>query len=165
LSFLRKLFGPQDPAAQAQKLIRETEAQKAALERLLQDLSNEYNIEGRIKASEKLGELKSFGEMDVVSALTSAAKDAAVKEEEKRRILAAVHNVRPEQIGVRSHADNSRVTIAAVKTLRKLARRTDDTGRNSQAALEDIKRSFKEAERNSRFYAELGSELGSKSGF
>ena len=123
-----------------------TEAQKAAIEKLLEDLGNEFNIEGRIKASEELGELNNFGEVDVVSALASASKKAAMAWEVKRMTAATMHGVRPEQIVVESHADDSRVTIAAIKALRKLANRKDETGKKSKAALVDIRKSIKNAE-------------------
>ncbi len=143
MNFLSNLF-KKDESAQPTKEI--TEAQKAAIVELLKDLRNEYNIEARIKASEELGKLRSFGEKDVISSLVSAAKNAAMQWEVKRMTMAVMHGVSPEQIEVLPNADDSRVTFAAVKVLRKLAKRRDDTGWKSKVALEDIRKSIKDAE-------------------
>jgi hypothetical protein len=142
MDFLRNLFGRKRSAPPEEI----TEAQKAAIQKLLGDLGNEFDIEGRIKASEELGGLRNFGEADVVSALTSAAKKAVMQWDVKRMTMAARHGVRPEQIDVRPHADDSRVTIAAAKALRKLANRKDETGKKSKAALEDIRKSIRSTE-------------------
>lgn len=145
MDFLRNLFGKKQSE---QPTAEETTAAPSSevIEKLLEDLRNEHDIEARVRASEELGELKSFGEKDVVSALVSAAKEAAMQWEVKRMTVAAMHGVRPEQIEVQPHADDSRVTIAAVKALHNLANRKDDIGKKSEAALEDVRRSIKIAE-------------------
>ncbi len=82
----------------------------------------------------------------MISSLVSAAKNAAMQWEVKRMTMAVMHGVSPEQIEVLPNADDSRVTFAAVKVLRKLAKRRDDTGWKSKVALEDIRKSIKDAE-------------------
>lgn len=122
------------------------EVQKMPIDKLLEDLGNEFNIEGRIRASEEMGKLKYFGDEDVVSALTSAAKKAAMQWEIKRMTIASMHGVRPEQVDVKPYADDSRVSVAAVKALRKLASREDEAGRKSWAALENIRKDITNTE-------------------
>lgn len=143
MNFLRNLFRKKITNLVAEKT---TKDQKQAIKELMEDLKNEYSIEDRIKASNELGELKNFGEADVVSALALAAKKAAMQWETKRATIAAMHGVRPEQINVQPIADDSRVTIAAVKALRKLASHNDETARKSKAVLVDIRKSIKNTE-------------------
>ncbi|MFS8084685.1 MAG: hypothetical protein ACMG6H_03580 [Acidobacteriota bacterium] len=143
MGILSRVFGGPDAAAPPLEI---TDAQRAEIEKLLQDLGNEYDIEGRIKASEELALLESFGSFDVTSGLASAARKAAMQWEVKRGTMAMMHGVRPEQIHVQPHADDSRVAVAAAHALRKLAKRKDGVGKSSKAALEDLRASIKNAE-------------------
>ena len=112
----------------------------------MKDLNNEHNIEARIKASEELGKLKSYGTIDVVSALGSAGKNAAMQWTVKRMTVAMMQDVRPEQIQINPHADDSRVTIAVVRVLRTLAKRNDENGRQAKITLQDIRNSIDDSE-------------------
>ena len=148
MNFLSKLFGPKDPESEKESPSSHpteeiTEAQKAAIEKLLEDLRNEDNIEGRIKASEELGKLTNFGDKDVVSALAAAAKNAALKSEVGRMTLAHMQGCRPDQIVFRPHADHSRVTNAAINSLVKLSSRKGEIGKRSKDAVDDVRRSIK----------------------
>lgn len=127
-----------------------TEDQKAAIAELLGDLGNERDIEGRINAAEQLGAQKQLGDMDVAAALAVTGKEAAMQFEVKRMTIATMHGVRPDQIDVKPHSDDSQVTSAVVRVLRKMASRKDDTGPKAKAALEDLKASIKSAEIRSR---------------
>jgi hypothetical protein len=154
MSFLRTLFGTSRSAngaeGDAAPAAPFAEDQKVAIEKLFGELGDEYNIEGRIQAAEQLGATKQFGDMDVATALADAGKRAARQFESKRMTIAMMHSVRPEQIDVKPHVDDSRVTSAVVKVIRKLASRKDDTGAKSRAALEDLKASIKSVEIRSR---------------
>ena len=147
MGILSRLFGGTDSATPTAEI---TDAQRAQIEELLENLGNEYDIEGRIRASEELSSLANFGSLDVTSGLASAAKKAAMQWEVKRGSIAMMHGVRPEQIQVQPHVDDSRVAVAAAQALRKLATRRDGVGKSSKAALEDLRASIKNAELRSR---------------
>jgi len=147
MGILSRLFGGTDAVAPAAEI---TDAQKAQIERLLENLGNEYGSEGRSRASEELSSLANFGSLDVTSGLSAAAKKAAMQWEVKRGTIAMMHGVRPEQIQVQPHVDDSRVAVAAAQALRKLAKRRDGVGKTSKAALEDLRSSIKNAELRSR---------------
>jgi hypothetical protein len=154
MSFLRRWFGTSRSAAGAEGDVTSAAPlageQKIALEKLLGELGNEYNIEGRIAAAEQLVATKQFGDMDVAAVLAAAGKKAARQFEQKRMMIAMMHNVRPDRIDVKPHVDDSRVTSAVVNVLRKLSSRKDHTGPKSKAALEDLKTSITSAEIRSR---------------
>jgi hypothetical protein len=147
----RGLFGKKQSATPTSEEIatQETTTMPSSdvdIRRLLDDLKNENNIEAGVKVAEALGEVKNFGEEDVVSALASAAVKAAQQWEVQRMTVAMMQGVRPEQIIVYPHADASRITIAAVTTLRKLAGRKDDVGQKAKGALQDIRKSIRNPE-------------------
>lgn len=148
MGFLSRLLG--GSRSSEEQVPPLTEAQKATIDRLLGDLANEDNIEGRIRAAEQLGAEKHFGETDVPAALSSAGKKAAMQFEAKRMGIAMMHGVPPTRISVKPHVDDSRVTSTVVNTLRKLASRKDRTGIQAKAALADLKASLKSAEIRTR---------------
>ena len=154
MSFLRKWFGTSRPADRTKVNVASAsplaEEQKAVMEKLFAELGNEYDIEGRIKAAEQLGAIKQFGDLDVAAALAAAGKRAARQFEAKRMTIAMMHSVRPEQIDVKPHVDDSRVTAAVIKVLRNLTSRKDETGPKSKAALEDLRASIKSPEIRNR---------------
>jgi len=126
------------------------EAQKQELAGLLSSLNKEFDIEGRIRAAERLACLTEFAESDVVAALSEAGRKAAMQFEVKRMTIAAKHRVQPAQIQVQPIADDSRVTVAAVKSLRKLGMRKDTIGSRAQAALDQLRSSIKSSEIRNR---------------
>ena len=69
-----------------------------------------------------------------------------MKFEVKRMTIASMRGVRPEQIEVMAHADDSRVTTASVKALRRLASHTDQVGARSKAAIETLTASIRSPE-------------------
>jgi hypothetical protein len=150
MSFLSKWFGNKKSSAGMAPDTRSVGPlpadQKATLEKLIDDLGNEYDIEGRIKAAGELGTTKEFGDIDVAAVLAAAGIKAAMQFESKRMGIAMMHGVRPDQIDVKPHVDDSRVTSAVASALRKLASRRDDAGQKSKAALADLKSSIKNAE-------------------
>jgi hypothetical protein len=119
------------------------EDRKTAIQALLAELGDENNIEGRISAARQLASLPVSGDPDVPAALAAAGKKAAMQFEVKRMSIAMMHGVRPSQIDVKPHADDSRVAAAAVDTLRKIASRKGPTNDQAKAALRDLAASIK----------------------
>ena len=151
MSFLNKWFGKSDSATATLEeppdtATTATAAPDMGLDLILESLKNEYDIENQVQAAETLGRMKNFGETNVVSELAAAAIKAARKWEAQRMTMAMMHGVRPQQIVVQPHVDATRVTVAAVQALRKLASRKDEVSQKAKQALGEVRNSVKNAE-------------------